>query len=59
MERVNMKVDEMAKMEFLFHIRAEEVHTAPLVQSPQFHLSDGETLAQSVKTFSQISGLAS
>lgn len=44
MERVNIKVDEMAKIEFLFHVRAEEAHTAPLVQSSQFHLSDGETL---------------
>lgn len=53
-----MKV-EMAKIEFLFQVRAEEAHTARLVQSSQFHLSDGETLAQSVKAFSQISGLAS
>ena len=32
MERVNTKVDEMATIEFLFHIRAEEARTAHLVQ---------------------------
>lgn len=54
-----MSVDEMSKIEFYFTSEQKQLLKVIEVTSSQLHCSEGKIQAQKVKTFGQITRLAS